>query len=89
MKKIVILVTIAAIAFVTTGCVTPLGAPNYGGLVTSNVKGPVAGVDNNVGMSKRGEAEAQGIIFIAALIDASPVAKKMRTTVEFGGTPRG
>jgi hypothetical protein len=54
---------VATLAFVATGCVIPYGAPNNGGLVTMNVKGPVAGVDNSVGMSKVGVAESMGVLF--------------------------
>ena len=65
MKSAILVLFVVAVAVVATGCVAPYGAPNYGGLVTANVKGPVAGVDNNVGMSKVGTSESMGIIFFA------------------------
>lgn len=65
MKNVILCACLIAVAVVATGCVVPTGAPVIGGLVTANVAGPVAGVDNNVGMSRVGEAEATGIIFFS------------------------
>jgi len=79
MKKLGLFALVACVAFAATACVAPYGAPNYGGLVTMNVKGPVAVGDNSVGMSKMGVAESQGIIFVS-MGDAS-----IKTAMENGG----
>jgi len=63
MSRILALVLLASLAFTAVACVFPTGAPNVGGLVTMNVRGPVAGVDNSVAMDKIGTAESQGILF--------------------------
>ena len=65
MRNSMLVLALVATVFVAVGCVAPYGAPNYGGLVTANVKGPVTGVDNNVSPSKMGESKATGIIFFA------------------------
>lgn len=66
MKKGIHVALLLAAAFACTGCVTPYGTPNYGGLITSSVRGPVSGVDNNVGMSRVGEAESLGFLFVTS-----------------------
>ena len=48
-----------------SGCVTPQTAPVFGGLVTDQVKGPVAGVDNSVNPTKKGTAQAKAIVCFA------------------------
>jgi len=65
MRNSMRVLSLAMAVFFAVGCVAPYGVPNYGGLVTANVKGPVAGVDNNVSPSKMGEAKATGIIFFS------------------------
>ncbi len=65
MKKAALVSLLVVVAVAATGCVVPFSAPNYGAFVTANVGGPIAGVDNNVGMSKVGEAESTAIIFFA------------------------
>ena len=56
----IVLVLVAAVTL--TGCVM-VSSPVYGGLFTQT-KGPVTGVDNSVGQTKVGKAEAQGIIIV-------------------------
>jgi len=65
MARLLALVSVAGLLFASTGCVAPYGTPAYGHLITQNVRGPVAGVDNAVGQSKTGVAEAKGILFLA------------------------
>ena len=68
-----LLVAMFALTF-TTGCVIPMGAPVYGGLITMDVKGPVAVGDPSAQCTKEGKAEASGIICFAsgdASIDAA------------------
>ena len=48
-----------------SGCAIPYTAAAYGGLVTDQVKGPVAGVDNSVNPTKQGVAEAKSIVLFA------------------------
>ena len=56
----IVLVLVAAVTL--TGCVM-VSSPVYGGLFTQT-KGPVTRVDNSVGQTKVGKAEAQGIIIV-------------------------
>lgn len=72
MKKIAI-ATVLGAAISLSGCTAAM-TPVFGGLVTQT-RGPVSGVDNTVSQEKRGEAEAQGIVFIA-MGDAS-ISKAM------------
>jgi hypothetical protein len=62
MRNLALVASIAA-ALLLAGCVTAL-APTMGTIVTQT-KGPVSGVDNNVGQTKVGESECTGIIFVA------------------------
>jgi len=61
MRTTAIVLTLAAV-ITLSGCVIP-ATPVYGGLFTET-KGPVTGVDNSVGQTKVGKAEAQGIIIV-------------------------
>jgi len=73
MKILPVLMVLAALLF-TAGCVSPNGAPVYGWLITSDVKGPIAVGDPNVQCEKTGTSECSGIIFFAsgdASIDAA------------------
>ncbi len=72
MKNIVILTLLAALLL--SGCTAAM-TPVFGGLITQT-KGPVSGVDNSVGQTKRGTAECMGIVFIA-IGDAS-ISEAMR-----------
>ena len=63
MKSLVAMLSI--VVMLASGCAMPLSAPAYGGFVTSRVKGPVSGVDNDVKPEKMGTAEARAIIFFA------------------------
>lgn len=65
MKKLLLLAVAAGFAVSVSGCAVPYGAPAYGGLVTANVKGPVAMGDSSVKPAKTGVATASGIIFFA------------------------
>ena len=65
MKKFAATLAILSVVALVAGCAVTQTAPTYGGLVTANVKGPVAGVDNSVGMSKVGTATSQAIVFFA------------------------
>ena len=74
MKKLALLmVALLAVSFMT-GCVAPYASPVYGGLITSDVKGPIAVGDPTAQCTKEGTAEATGIILFAtgdASIDAA------------------
>jgi len=62
MKSLTLMALIAT-AILLSGCVTGL-SPTMGTVVTQT-KGPLSGVDNNVGQTKVGESECTGIIFVA------------------------
>ena len=62
MHKLALVVLIAA-SLAASGCVLVM-SPTTGSVVTQT-KGPVSGVDNNVGQTKIGEAECTGIVFVA------------------------
>jgi hypothetical protein len=74
MKKFALLLVALFAVTLMTGCVAPFGAPVYGGLITSDVKGPIAVGDPTAQCTKEGKAEATGIILFAsgdASIDAA------------------
>ncbi|MGQ9592656.1 MAG: TRL domain-containing protein [Planctomycetota bacterium] len=82
MKSFALALCVLSIACFVTGCVMPMTTPVHAGLITMNVKGPAAGVDNSVACSKVGEATAQGIICFAqgdasikAAMDAGGIKK--------------
>ena len=66
MRKVIALVVVAGVALAVSGCAVTQSSPVYGGIVTANVKGPVAGVDNSVKPEKTGEATASAIVFFAS-----------------------
>ena len=66
MKLCGILLVVAIGAFCLSGCVMPMNTPVYGGLITSDVQGPVAVGDNGVKCEKTGIAEATGIILFSS-----------------------
>ncbi len=65
MKKVVFLMMVVFVATMMTSCVVPNSAPVYGWLITSDVMGPVAVGDPSAECTKRGVAEATGIICFA------------------------
>lgn len=65
MKSFAVALAVLSVACFVTGCVMPMTTPVHAGLITMNVKGPAAGVDNSVSCAKVGEATAQGIICFA------------------------
>ena len=75
--KTTAIILLLTLTVVLTGCVM-VNAPVTGGLFTE-VKGPVSGVDNTIGQTKVGKAEAQGIIIVGTG-DAS-----IKTAMENGG----
>ena len=77
MKNAIVLTLLVAMTFGLMSCVM-VSTPVYGGLFTQT-KGAVSGVDNTVGQSKVGKAEAQGIIVVGTG-DAS-----IKTAMENGG----
>ena len=79
MRKYSVLFAAALMVAFLAGCVAPYGAPVYGGLVTSDVQGPVALGDNSVQCIKTGVAQSTGIILIA-MGDAS-----IKKAMENGG----
>lgn len=65
MTRLLAMVAILGLVTVSIGCAMPQTAPSYGGLVTMQVKGPVAGVDNTVQPTKEGTAQSQAIVFFS------------------------
>ena len=65
MRTIALLLIAGMACIFLTGCVFP-AAPVYGGLITSDVQGPVAMGDDGVSMEKMGMAEATGIILFSS-----------------------
>lgn len=65
MKQVGLLLAAASLLFLFSGCVAPVGAPVWGGVVTADLKGPVAMGDPAVKCEKTGRAEAQGIVLFA------------------------
>jgi hypothetical protein len=66
MKRVAAGLVALSVICLIAGCAMPQTSPTYGGVVTTNVGGPVAGVDNAVGMSKMGTAESTAIVFFAS-----------------------
>lgn len=65
MRTIAIMLIAGMACLFLTGCVFPT-SPVYGGLITSDVQGPVAMGDNDVSMEKTGMSEATGIILFSS-----------------------
>lgn len=63
MQRLIIWTALVAVTVGLCGCAVPYGAATYGGIYTQ-VKGPVAGVDNSVQCTKVGVAVAKSIVVI-------------------------
>ena len=65
MQRLIIWIAVVAVTVGLCGCAVPYGAANYGGIYTQ-IKGPVAGVDNSVQCTKTGVSVAKSIVFLAS-----------------------
>ena len=66
MKKLLALTTLIGFVSMMSGCAMTFGGATYGGLFTSNVKGPVSVGDQSVSPSKTGTAIATAIVCFAS-----------------------
>lgn len=65
MRKLSLLFVAILSVSLLAGCTMPMTAPVYGGLVTSDVSGPIAMGDASVACTKTGVAKAEGIVCVA------------------------
>jgi hypothetical protein len=66
MKKFLALTVVIGFVSMMSGCATTYGGSTYGGIVSSNVKGPVAVGDQTVGWTKTGTSQSTAIVVFAS-----------------------
>jgi len=66
MKKLLALTALIGFVSMMSGCAMTFGGATSGGVITSNVKGPVAVGDQSVSPAKTGVATATAIVFFAS-----------------------
>ena len=66
MNKLLALTVVIGFVSLMSGCATTYGGAAYGGIITSNVKGPVSVGDQSVAPAKTGVATASAIVFFAS-----------------------
>ncbi len=66
MKNFLALTALIGLVSMMSGCAMTFGGATYGGVITSNVKGPVSVGDQGVTPTKTGTSTATAIVFFAS-----------------------